>query len=186
MKVFFSLFLIILLSNCSKPKTVLICGDHICVNKNEAEQFFEKNLSLEVKIIDKKIKKEVNLIELNLKKDDSGARQVSVSSKTKTSENLKTLSKTEIKDLKRKLKKINKEKDEKQIVKNDTSVDLKNYNNDKKKEITKIKIKQNNVSKKRDMVDVCTLLEKCSIEEISKYLIKQGRKKDFPDLTIRQ
>jgi hypothetical protein len=84
------------------------------------------------------------------------------------------------------LKKINKEKDEKQIVKNDTSVDLKNYNNDKKKEITKIKIKQNNVSKKRDMVDVCTLLEKCSIEEISKYLIKQGRKKDFPDLTIRQ
>ena len=186
MKVFFSLFLIILLSNCSKPKTVLICGDHICVNKNEAEQFFEKNLSLEVKIIDKKIKKEVNLIELNLKKDDSGARQVSVSSKTKTSENLKTLSKTEIKDLKRKLKKINKEKDEKQIVKNDTSVDLKNYNNDKKKEITKIKIKQNNVIKKRDMVDVCTLLEKCSIEEISKYLIKQGRKKDFPDLTIRQ
>ena len=186
MKVFFSLFLIILLSNCSKPKTVLICGDHICVNKNEAEQFFEKNLSLEVKIIDKKIKKEVNLIELNLKKDDSGARQVSVSSKTKTSENLKTLSKTEIKDLKRKLKKINKEKDEKQIVKNDTSVDLKNYNNGKKKEITKIKIKQNNVIKKRDMVDVCTLLEKCSIEEISKYLIKQGRKKDFPDLTIRQ
>ena len=34
------------LNNCSKPKTVLICGDHICVNKAEAEQFFEKNLSL--------------------------------------------------------------------------------------------------------------------------------------------
>ena len=35
---------------------------------------------------------------------------------------------------------------------------------------------------KNDVVDVCTILEKCSIDEISKYLIKQG-KKEFPDIT---
>ena len=37
-----------------------------------------------------------------------------------------------------------------------------------------------------DVVDVCTILEKCSIEEISKLLLEQGKKKKFPDITIRQ
>ena len=32
------------LASCSKPKTVLICGDHICVNKAEAEKYFRENL----------------------------------------------------------------------------------------------------------------------------------------------
>ena len=48
--------LLLLLNNCSKPKTVLICGDHICVNKAEAQQYFEENLTIEVKIIDRKKK----------------------------------------------------------------------------------------------------------------------------------
>ncbi len=62
------LFLIMLtIYGCNKPKTVLICGDHVCVNKAEAEQYFEDNLTLEVKVIDKKRKKEINLVELNLK-----------------------------------------------------------------------------------------------------------------------
>ena len=43
------------LTNCGKSKTVLICGDHVCLNKSEAEQYFEENLSIEVKIIDKNI-----------------------------------------------------------------------------------------------------------------------------------
>ena len=29
-------------------------------------------------------------------------------------------------------------------------------------------------------------LEKCTIDEISKYLIKIGRDKNFPDITLRQ
>ena len=36
------------------------------------------------------------------------------------------------------------------------------------------------------VVDVCTILEKCSIDEISKYLIKLGKKKNFPDITKRE
>ena len=50
------LFLAVFLQSCVKPKAVLICGDHICVNQTEAEQFFEENLSIEVKIIDHKQK----------------------------------------------------------------------------------------------------------------------------------
>ena len=37
---------ILFLANCSKPKTVLICGDHVCVNKTEADQYFKENLSM--------------------------------------------------------------------------------------------------------------------------------------------
>ena len=47
---------ILFLANCSKPKTVLICGDHICINNNEAEQFFQENLSIEVRVVDKRDK----------------------------------------------------------------------------------------------------------------------------------
>ena len=44
---FFYSFLILF----NKPKTVFICGDHVCVNKKEANEYFENNLSLEVQIL---------------------------------------------------------------------------------------------------------------------------------------
>ena len=70
MKIFLIILIFLFLSNCSnKPKTVFICGDHVCVNKDEAEKYFDENLSLEVQIIDKKKKDDVNLVELNLKED---------------------------------------------------------------------------------------------------------------------
>mgnify|MGYP001258814423 CR=1 FL=1 len=36
------------------------------------------------------------------------------------------------------------------------------------------------------VTDVCTILKKCSIDEISKYLIKQGKSKKFPDITTME
>ena len=44
MKKILIILLFFLIQNCSKPKTVLICGDHICVNNSEANQYFEDNL----------------------------------------------------------------------------------------------------------------------------------------------
>ena len=79
MKFIYFTFLIILLSSCGKPRTVLICGDHVCINKTEAEQYFEENLSLEVKIVDKKVKNELDLIELNLKEHPSGKKKIILS-----------------------------------------------------------------------------------------------------------
>ena len=57
MKFFLIFFLFFLLQNCSKHKTVFICGNHVCINKAEAEQYFEENLSIEVKIVNKKKKR---------------------------------------------------------------------------------------------------------------------------------
>ena len=38
----------------------------------------------------------------------------------------------------------------------------------------------------KNLVDVCTIIEKCSIDEISKFLVEQGRKDKYPDITIRE
>ena len=35
-------------------------------------------------------------------------------------------------------------------------------------------------------VDICTILDECSIDEISKYLVEQGMNKQFPDITTRE
>jgi len=50
----------------------------------------------------------------------------------------------------------------------------------KSKEQKKLKIEKFNVNNERkNVVDVCTILDKCSIDEISKYLLNQGKKKRF-------
>ena len=109
MKLFFSIFIILLLSNCSKPKTVLICGDHVCVNKSEAEQYFKENLTIEVKIVDKKNKKQIDLVELNLKENTKEKKQINLLPRNNTKKKLKTLSKKEITEIKENIK--NKKKD---------------------------------------------------------------------------
>jgi hypothetical protein len=190
MKYIFFLFLFFLTFQCSKPKIVLICGDHVCVNKLEAEQYFEKNLSIEVKIVEKKIKKEVNLIELNLK-NNQNKKEVNIYAKKDTKNNLKTLSNNEISKIK---KKIRNEKKDKKIVRKSKKIKEKNLNN-KTINVKNNKIKNNRINKKQaniivnknqnNLVDICTILEKCSIDEISKYLLKQGKMKKFPDITQR-
>ena len=178
MKYFLFIFLIFFLSSCSKPKTVLICGDHICVNKSEAEDYFEKNLSIEVKIFDLKLNNEIDLVKLNLNNEDLAKRQITILPIKDTKNKIKTLSKKEIIEIKEKIK--NKNRDEK-IVKQIPN------NNDFKKKKKDIKKKTKNIEKNlTDIVDVCTILEKCSIDEISKYLLDRGKNKEFPNITIRQ
>ena len=194
MKFIFFIFLFVLLHNCSKPKTVLICGDHVCINKSEAEQYFEENLSLEVKVVNKKSKDDINLVELNLEKNKDGKKKITLLNKKNTNEQLKKLTEEE----KNKIKKsISKKREEKRIAKKNTTqvkdeIDLKVTTNDKKanpfnKKTHRNKISNKNVNKNvMQVVDVCTILEKCSIEEISKFLLEQGKKKKFPDITTRQ
>ena len=183
MKKILFIIVIFLLVGCSNTKTVLICGDHICINNKEAEQYFEDNLSLEVKIVDKKEKSKIDLVELNLKSNENNVRTVSITEKRNTKENIKILSNDEIKEKKaelKKRKKISKLKDEKRkkkIIKDKI---------DKKKENKSINVQKTKHKSEKQIVDICVILEKCSIDEISKYLIEQGRKKGFPDITLRE
>ena len=180
-------FLIIFtMYGCNKPKTVLICGDHVCINKAEAEQYFEDNLTLEVKVIDRKAKKEIDLVELNLNSNSEGEKEISISSKDRTKNEIKVLSNDEIERKKAELKKRKKNKDKK--IKDKKIVKQAKLDKPKEKQktlnnITKTKKIVNKPGKK--ITDICTILEKCSIDEISKYLVKQGKERNFPDITIR-
>ena len=68
----------------------------------------------------------------------------------------------------------------------------KNIKKIEKKVVTKPSFNKKSIIKKNidkkaiKVVDICTILEKCSIDEISKYLLKKGSQKDFPDITARE
>ena len=81
MRLILFLTTIILLTNCSKPKTSFICGDHVCINKSEAEQYFADNLTIEVKVINNKNQEDVNLVELNLKENNNKRKEIIVFAK---------------------------------------------------------------------------------------------------------
>ena len=184
MKIVILILSLLLLISCNKAKTVLICGDHVCVNKAEAEQYFEDNLSLEVRLIDKKKSDKINLVELNMKKNLRGEKEIKIFKKKETKEKIKTLSTKEIKKKKIQLKKIKKQKKLVKKIKNKQKTKkLTLKNKETKKSLNPKKIVNNSNSK---IVDVCTILVKCSIEEISKYLIKQGKNKKYPDITMRE
>ena len=188
MKFIFVISVFFLLVSCSKPKTVLICGDHVCINKTEAEQFFEENLTIEVKILDKKMKENLDLVELNLRDNPKGPKSISITSKKGNNKRLKTLSNKEVTKIKEKIKNKAKEKkfiSKKNINKNKITKNIKineKINNSKNKELSIENVNKNKI----DVADICTILEKCSIEEISNYLIKEGKKKKFPDITLKE
>ena len=183
---FIFLIPLLILYSCSKPKTVLICGDHNCINKKEAQQYFEENLSIEVKIINRNNTEVYDLVELNLKNNNE-KREVNISQKEKTDKDLKILTPSEINKIKKEIKNKEKRKKtvKKRIVYQSKEKPIISHNTDKRTNKDLI-VKKNNNKNILNNIDVCTILEKCSIDEISKYLIKQGKKKNFPDLTIRQ
>ncbi len=187
MKKLILLLTILAFYGCNKPKSVFICGDHVCVNKAEAEQYFEDNLTLEVRVIDKKKSKEINLVQINLESNTEGKKEISIFNKKKTNEKLKELTDLEIKEKKIALKK--KKKIKKRKVKNKKlTKDAKLKNNKVNQKPLKKVEKTKEIVKKptKKIRDICTILEKCSIDEISKYLVKQGEEKKFPDITIRE
>ena len=184
-------------NGCNKANTVMICGDHVCINKAEANQYFEDNLTIEVKIIEKKKNKSSSLIELNLNNNSPNKREISIIEKEKTNQEVKVLSNDEINEIKTKIKL---KKKEKKIVKkinidkenniNKSSKTIKVKKDDKeiilKKENKKIKTNKNTENNNKEIVDVCTIIEKCSIDEISDFLLKEAKKNKFPDITTRE
>lgn len=176
MKFFLILCLLIILESCSnKPKAVLICGDHVCVNKDEAEIYFKENLSIEVKIIKEKNDKDIDLVQLNLQ-NKNDKENIKVIKKKETNDKIRVLSRNEIKNIKKDIKIKSKSRIDKNLEKQKSDV------NDIKEKL----VKKNNNKKKIIINDICTKIQKCSIEEITKYLINEGKKKKFPDITTRQ
>jgi hypothetical protein len=64
MKNLFLLFLFIIIVNCSNTKKVYWCGDHRCISKKEKEAYFKKNMTVEVRVINKKEEKKYEIEKL--------------------------------------------------------------------------------------------------------------------------
>ena len=191
MRFLFLILIFFVTQSCGKPKTVLICGDHICVNNLEAEQYFEENLTIEVRIIDKKKEKKTSLVELNLNNNSSEGRQVSIKQKNEANNNIKVLNNDEIEKIKQEIKVKNENtKIAKKVIIKDKKKRINLFK--KKDKVTKNDITKNNQSRTKvnkslnGEVDVCAIIEKCNIEEISKYILQQGKEKNFPDITKKQ
>ena len=174
MKSLLLIFFLVILQSCSKkPEAILICGDHICVNKAEAEQYFEENLSIEVQILKKENKKEVDLVQLNLE-NMNNKKNIKINKKQTTKNNVKVLSRKEINEIKKQVK-----------IKSKKKKDIDSYK--KEKIIKKKNIARRNTSQGNIIVeDICKKIKKCNIDEITKYIINEGKKKSFPSITNRQ
>lgn len=166
------LFILILFSGCTKQKTILICGDHKCVNKAEAKQFFEENLTLEVQILTKDNKKSFDLVDLNI----GSEKPVINIFENKNKKIVNKLSKKETKAIKKEIKK----KKMLQLKKKD------NLNIDKTEKKEKSAKTVSTMEYSDNSSDICLELEKCDIDSITKYLIKVSNEKDYPNISLKE
>ena len=93
MKYILFLFTFFIFSCVKQQHSFFICGDHKCVNKDEAMQYFEDNLTLEVQIISKNKKSTYDLVDLNTSQENKDIKVF----KNKNKKVIKKLSKEEIK-----------------------------------------------------------------------------------------
>ena len=197
MKYLIIIFLI--LSSCVKPKSTFICGDHECINKKEADIYFKKNLSIQVKVNENNKKNYFDLVQLNLKKNPDDRKSIKILKSKKNK--IKKLSKKEKKAIEDEIKKETKNADlAKKLDKKKANLftKIEDLNSSKTLETTNVaakkKINQNSkISSKRSLIikknkneikDICLIIEKCDIDEISKYLIKKNNSSDYPTLSF--
>jgi len=114
--------------------------------------------------------------------DNLNDKKISLIKKNNTKKEVKLLTDKEIKEIKKKVKNksiIKNKKTEKEITKKINTKEKKT-----KKSLKNLSTRE--LDQKDKIIDICTILEKCSIDEISKFLIKEGKKRKFPDLTLRE
>tara|TARA_B100000579_G_scaffold312243_1_gene261816 strand:+ start:948 stop:1514 length:567 start_codon:yes stop_codon:yes gene_type:complete len=185
MKLILILF-IFLITSCSSNKIIFICGDHECIDKKEAKEYFENNLSIEVKTFDKP-DHYLDLVELNNNEFNKKAKNNENLNEKKVMKIKNDQLKNQIKK-ERKLAKIrnkNKIKEEKRLAKikkkeekRMSKINKKKYN--KKNKYKNKKLNESTIVKKSE---ICSIISKCDIDEISKFLLKKGNEKRYPDLS---
>ena len=181
---YFLLFIILFNFSCTKQKSVLICGDHKCINKAEAKQFFEENLTIEVQITSKDKKSSYDLVDLNIGDEEPYIKIF----KSESKKIVRKLSKEEIKAKK---KEIKKKKLETSVKPKKVKLYKKKSSSNDKKVVKNRDIKKKNANQiissfnKNKSIDICLKLEKCDIDSITDYLIKASNEKDFPNIALK-
>ena len=176
----------IFLVGCFPKNLTYMCGDMECVDKKQQNEFFSKNLSLEIKLKDNKKDNSTDLITLNknnkLKKNKLNSRIISSNSKKDDKKNELNKKKQLIRDKKiaLKTKRVEEQKNKKRQKKL-----LKLKNKEKKKEVKKIKPfipTVNTVENVNKGDNICSVFQECDIDIIASEIKKKGIKKDFPNI----
>jgi len=211
----FTLFFFLLILSCTTSKKVYLCGDHACANKKEFNEYFSKNLTIEISLKKKKINKNNNdLINLNTenfskKKERNKSSKIDGKLKKKNEEAKSKAEKIRLLD-EQKLKEIaknNQEKEQLRIAK------LSEANKEKQKSknnsvhinrkkvktiVSKADIEKKNVQIKNptknmsnnpiiaeNVESICYGVKDCDIDKIKELLIKKGKDKPFPNIASK-
>ena len=205
---FICLLLLLLITSCSSINKDYVCGDHTCLNKKEFNEYFSKNLTIEVRLDENKKNKKIDLIRQNtevIDKNDidsiSLKKKKYVNTKKRKeklkAEKTKALEQQKILQIKEKSKieekvlttKILKRKEErKNLISNNREVAKKiiDTTNSKNKEVmieNAKKNKSNNTVKTKNMKNICDGIKDCDIDKIAELLINRGKNKPFPNIT---
>ena len=207
MKIIYPLFFLILLS-CNTTKKEYVCGDHPCIDKKEFNEYFSKNLTIEIKSQDNKKNKSVDLVKLNtdsnnVKKNDNKnfkkeekIRKKNEKKKLKA-EKIRLLEEQKIREKEEKnkaelaqiakLKEKNQKPTKNEIINNGEQVNkiVDKIYEDKKplEQVTEKTVSINSV-KTENVKSICDEIKDCDIDKITELLIKKGREKNFPDITL--
>ena len=184
---FFLISLLIVFTSCSMNKNkVYICGDRECIDKKEIDEYFEKNISLEVLIEKDKDDESINLVKLNLNNENKkNNSKFNKKRKSKITKDKKKLNRKKIKEKlieKRKIDKI-KAKEEEKIAKLKKEKDKQKILKKRKKIKSTNKIKENKTIKETASNKVCLVIKNCDIDEIAEHLEKIGKEKSYPDIS---
>ena len=167
------------LTSCTNnpSKSVFWCGDHECVNKKEKDAYFEKTLTVEKRLINKKTKKnftEIEKIKKQIKLDEKKKL-----SKEKNAKKLAKIKKKNDAREKKELKKIAKRKSDKS--KNKESF-FKKQSKDQIKQLNKSKT--NEVEQfNKDIASLNINTKKLpSFNEFVTYIKNRNNSRSFPDI----
>tara|TARA_Y100000590_G_C15732541_1_gene1017529 strand:- start:2459 stop:3094 length:636 start_codon:yes stop_codon:yes gene_type:complete len=206
MKFLFSLLLLLLITSCSGDKVAYWCGDHQCVNKKEKEEYFKKNMVVEVREIGKKKlenKSEVEKIiqqaqmdgKLKVKEEKILTKQAKLEEKREIKKQ-KALAKQAKKDEKRRIKEQKAlakqaKKDEKKRIKEQKILSkellkMKKKNDKKEKTLVKkIKKEEKKIIKKRKKMSKTSVNPKITstnFQKIVKEIQRRNIFKSYPDI----
>ena len=211
MKLLYLFFILFLFSCSNLEKKSYICGDRLCIDKKEYNEYFAKNLIIEVSKSKKK-KKKINLVELNTnrsienkklnndfrlrekvrkksEKERLIAEKIRLLEERKIkereakfkAEEEKQLAKASKSNQKKKNKTIYKKKKNQNIVKN--TIKKKDFGKNDNKNIPTNKEIQIDSVKSENIKGICDEIQNCDIDKIAEILTKKGKSKPYPSIS---
>ena len=200
MKFVYLIFFILILS-CSTVKKDYVCGDHPCVDKKEFNEYFSKNLSIEIKTQKNKKNKTADLVKLNT---DTSLVKKNVNRNSKKDEKIKKkleeeqLKVNKIRLLKERKVRENKEKNNTAKLKKNNIKSIKNEIKNNREQVDKVvdkipeekkpiikntkNVSSINAANSKNVKNICDEIKDCDIEKIAELLIKKGKDKPFPNI----